>query len=418
MHSWPAPYLPAADVPTPPRLRLFDSATGQVTAVKADDTAYMYVCGVTPYDAAHLGHAFTYVFFDVVQRYLRVSGTSVRYVQNVTDVDDPLLERALATGVRWEDLAASEIETFRSDMTALSVIPPDALVSVVDSVPDIADAVWQLVQQGAAYAVKNPDLGSVDYYADLNHDAKYDHLLELSLQHAIEIFAERGGDPGRRGKRSALDPLLWRAQRPGEPSWEHAHLGAGRPGWHIECSVIMAAHGQLPLTIQGGGRDLAFPHHPMSLSHARCLHGSDVVAHHHVHTAMVGLNGEKMSKSKGNLVFVHQLLAQDVVPAVVRLALLSQHYRADWQWSEQVLKEAEERFVRWQSAFARPCGVDPAGTIAQVLAVLSDDVQVPLALECIDEWVQQHESSDEAEWVPGAAGRLSRFVDAVLGVRF
>ncbi|MDO5495006.1 MAG: cysteine--1-D-myo-inosityl 2-amino-2-deoxy-alpha-D-glucopyranoside ligase, partial [bacterium] len=259
----------------------------------------LYVCGITPYDATHLGHARTYLVFDHLVRLLRAIGREVTYTQNVTDVDDPLLERAERDGISWQHLAAREIGLYRSDMEALRLLPPDHFLGVVESVSLIADGVARLLASGAAYRVVRED-GPDDIYADLAADPDFDPGMPES--EALATFAERGGDPEREGKRGPLDPLLWRSARAGEPAWDGEGLPDGRPGWHIECAVIAEETlGGAP-TITGGGSDLGFPHHPMSASHLRMLGHGDSAAT--VHAGMLGYEGEKMSKSLGNLVFV------------------------------------------------------------------------------------------------------------------
>lgn len=417
MLTWPTPYIPTLPG-SGMQLRLHDSLKNTLVEVGVSDDVSMYVCGVTPYDAAHLGHAATYVAYDVAVRVWLDAGKNVTYVQNVTDVDDPLLERATRDGVDWQDLARQEIGSYRRDMTALSVIPPTSLVSVVESVPAIADSVATMLQTGAAYRVDTPDVVGQDVYADIEHDDSFTYLLDIDDSEALAVFSERGGDPSRDGKRHALDPLLWRAARDGEPSWPHEVLGEGRPGWHVECSVIARHEIGGPADVQGGGRDLAFPHHPMSSSHSRMLFG-EPLATAFSHAGLVGLDGEKMSKSKGNLVFVGELVEQGVPAPVIRLALLSHHYRTDWMWTDEVLKTAQERFETWRAAFARDLGPDAAPVLDGVRAALANDVNAPAALAIVDAWCEdQLERADGSGCVEGAPGVVSRTVDALLGVRF
>ncbi|MDR2348066.1 MAG: class I tRNA ligase family protein, partial [Bifidobacteriaceae bacterium] len=331
MRSWTGPIVSvipgAGDVP-----RVHDDISGAVVPSVAGQTARLYVCGITPYDSTHLGHAFTYLAFDLLVRAWRDLGVAVRYAQGLTDVDDPLLERAQAMRRDWRELAKSQVAVYRSDMAALRVIPPDFYCGVVESVPEIVGAVERMIDAGQAYRVALPGAAGAalgDVYADLGADPLFGSLSQLPYGSQDRLFAERGGDPDRPGKRSRLDPLLWRADRPGEPSWDGRTLGRGRPGWHIECAVI--ASGQLggPIDVLGGGSDLVFPHHEMSSSHVRCLTGLEQPARLTMHTGMVGLDGEKMSKSRGNLVFVSDLLGRGVNPAALRLALISHHYRED-----------------------------------------------------------------------------------------
>lgn len=383
-------------------------------------TALLYVCGITPYDATHLGHAATYVTFDVLQRVWRDNGHAVHYVQNVTDVDDPLLERAARDGVEWTTLAHSEIELFREDMTALAVLPPDEYVGVVESIEPIAADVRCLLASGAAYPVAVPasqgaDAGAVDMYFDLSTDPRFGSVSGWTPAQMLEVFAERGGDPDRLGKRSQLDPLLWRARRPGEPWWDGGSIGPGRPGWHVECTTIALAHLGMSFDVQGGGTDLAFPHHEMSAAQAQGLTGGWPFARSYVHQAMVGLNGAKMSKSAGNLVKVSTLRAAGHDPMAIRLVLLAHHYRTEWSYTEQVLVDAQARLDHWRTALSRQGGPDPMPTLAQMRDRLADDLDSPGALAAVDRWADDQLAHGGADL--GAPGVLGRSLDALLGVR-
>ena len=329
-------------------LRLFDTAAGEVRPTDSGETARMYVCGITPYDATHMGHAATYLAFDLVQRVWRDAGRAVRYVQNVTDVDDPLLERAAHTGENWMTLAEREIELFREDMTALRVLAPDEYVGAVESVPELTDAISQLLESDAAYYVGE------DIYFDISSAPCFGYESKLDRPTMLRLFAERGGDPNHAGKRDPLDSLLWRGHRHGEPYWDTA-LGKGRPGWHIECSVIALNRLGMGFDVQGGGSDLAFPHHEHTAAHAETLTGAHPFARHYVHAGMIGLDGEKMSKSRGNLVLVSKLRAAGVDPMAIRLALLDGHYRADREWTGGRLPAAEARLARRRTAFSSRC---------------------------------------------------------------
>ncbi|MCE3244410.1 MAG: cysteine--D-myo-inosityl 2-amino-2-deoxy-alpha-D-glucopyranoside ligase, partial [Arthrobacter sp.] len=355
-----------------PALRLFDTTAHGVVSLQADGRQSMYVCGITPYDATHMGHAASYVAFDLLNRAWRDGGQQVSYVQNVTDVDDPLLERANLTGVDWRELAESQIELFRTDMQALNVLPPDHYIGAVEAMPLIVPAIERLLRQGLAYRVNGtPGEPDGDVYYDVEAAGK--HAVDVDAwtlgavsglpePEMLELFAERGGDPGRAGKRQALDPLLWRVARDGEPSWPGGELGEGRPGWHIECTVIAQEYLPAPFTVQGGGSDLVFPHHEMGAGHAYSLSGVPL-AKHFAHAGMVGLDGEKMSKSKGNLVLVSKLRAAGEEPAAIRLAILAHHYRSDWSWTDEGFTDAKQRLGRWRSAL----GATPADSAAPLL---------------------------------------------------
>lgn len=416
MISWPAPFLPAVPGPGRP-VRIHDTATARIRQLHPGPLATMYVCGITPYDATHIGHAATYVTFDVLQRALRDAGHAVRYVQNVTDVDDPLLARAVEDGVDWTHLAARETALFREDMTALGVIPPDHYLGVTESIGLIVDAVARLEAGGAAYRIDAPQASGPDLYLDIAQRPGFGAVSGASRAQMLELFAERGGDPQRPGKRDPLDPLLWRAERDGEPSWSGGSLGRGRPGWHIECTALAVEYLGMPFTIQGGGTDLVFPHHEMSAVQGCALTGRRPFAEVYVHQAMVGLGGEKMSKSRGNLVLVSTLRESGVDPMAIRLALLAHHYRTAWEWTETDLQTAQRRLGRWRDALARPAGADPAGTVAAVRAALGEDLDTPAALAAVDDWAERGVHEGGPGHSPGAAGVLARALDALLGVR-
>ncbi len=392
------------DVAGPGRpLRLFDTSTRSVVVAAPGSVAQMYVCGITPYDATHLGHAATYVAFDLVGRMWRDNGQRVRYVQNVTDIDDPLLERAALTGGDWREIAARETSLFRTDMESLRVIPPDAYVGAVEAIPLVVDRVEELQQAGVIYRVGD------DLYLDVHRDPRFGAVAGRSEGQMREIFGERGGDPTREGKRHPLDPLMWKASTPGDPSWP-TRIGPGRPGWHIECVAIAMDHLTTPIDVQGGGSDLAFPHHEMGASMGHLL-GGWPFARVYVHSGMVGLDGHKMSKSRGNLVFVSRLRESGVDPMAIRLALLSQHYRDDWMWEDSLLDDAVARLRMWRAAFARGTSEPAAGVIERLRERLSDDLDAPAAVRAVDAWA--HRAGVDA------AGpiQVADAVDALLGVR-
>ncbi len=300
MRAWTSPDVPRVDLGKAEPVRIHDTATGAVQVSDPSGPARMYVCGITPYDATHIGHAATMIAFDLANRAWRDAGHEVRYVQNVTDVDDPLLERATATGVDWTELAERETELFREDMTALRVLAPEAYVGAVESIPLVVELVQQLQERGVVYDVDR------DLYFSVRSDPRFGQVSHLSDDQMRSVFGERGGDPDRAGKKDPLDCLLWQAERPGEPAWDTA-LGRGRPGWHIECAAISLHHLGEEFDVQGGGSDLVFPHHEMSASEAQAAFEGLTFARAYVHAGMVGYQGEKMSKSKGNLVLVSRL---------------------------------------------------------------------------------------------------------------
>lgn len=384
MKSWDAPHLPSlpgrGQIP-----HVYNTSSGQIEQLDAESTAQMYVCGITPYDATHIGHANTYLAYDTLNRVLRDAELTVEYVQNVTDIDDPLLERANATGVNWSELAESQIDLFRDDMLALGIIPPEHYIGVVESIDEISAACAQLLKDGFAYWVPTPG-GDPDLYFDLSRAEELTtwHLGQesrMSRPLMLQLSAERGGDPGRAEKRDPLDPLIWRSERAGEPAW-NSPLGKGRPGWHIECSVIGAHYLDAPITLNGGGSDLVFPHHEMSAAHSAALNGRDWSTVY-AHAGMVAFEGEKMSKSRGNLVFVSTLVAEGVDPQILRLALLSHHYRSDWEWTETELLTAERRLQSWQ-AWATKATAGEAKLLNELRNILVNDLDTPKALAAVD----------------------------------
>jgi L-cysteine:1D-myo-inositol 2-amino-2-deoxy-alpha-D-glucopyranoside ligase len=407
MRAWTSPELgtpPARG----PAVRVFDSSTRALRDVTpADGPARMYVCGITPYDATHMGHAATYVAFDLLNRAWRSAGHEVRYVQNVTDVDDPLLERADATGEDWVALAERETELFRTDMEALRVLAPDAYVGAVEAIPLILPMVEDLQRAGSVYDVDG------DLYFSVTRDPAFGEVSGWTREQMMEVFADRGGDPDRSGKKDPLDCLVWQAERPGEPAWDSS-FGRGRPGWHVECSAIARHHLGAAIDVQGGGSDLVFPHHEMSASEAQVVDPSSRFAEAYVHAGMVGLDGEKMSKSKGNLVLVSKLREDGLDPMTIRLVLLGHHYRSDWHWDEADVSAAGARLDKWRSAVARPSGAATAQLVTDVLAALADDLDAPTALRLVDHWANATDFGDHTE--PGAGDVVRRLVDAALGV--
>lgn len=409
MQSWSAPTVPVLPG-RGPALRLYDTADRQVRPVSPGPTASMYVCGITPYDATHLGHAATYLVFDLIHRLWLDAGLQVNYVQNVTDVDDPLLERAERDGVQWQSLAASQVELFSADMTALRVLPPRDYVAATEAIDEVVEVVEKMLAAGSAYIV-DADYPDIYFRADATEQFGYESGFDRATM--LELFAERGGDPDRAGKADPLDALLWRAARPGEPSWP-APFGAGRPGWHVECAAIALSRIGSGIDVQGGGSDLVFPHHEFSAAHAESLTGERRFARHYVHAGMIGWDGHKMSKSRGNLVLVSKLRAQGTEPAAIRLGLLSGHYRSDRFWDDATLAAAEARLERWRAATALPTGPAADDVIARVRRYLADDLDTVKALAALDGW-----TTDALEYGghDAAAPQLvATAVDALLGV--
>ncbi|WP_067686726.1 cysteine--1-D-myo-inosityl 2-amino-2-deoxy-alpha-D-glucopyranoside ligase [Nocardia jejuensis] len=411
MQSWSDTAVPT--VPgSGPALRLFDTADKQVRPVTPGATATMYVCGITPYDATHLGHAATYLTFDLVNRLWRDAGLDVHYVQNTTDVDDPLFERAERDGIDWRALGTREIELFREDMAALRVIPPREYIGAIESVHEVVEMVDKLLASGAAYIVDDPQFPDVYFRHDATEQFGYESGYDRATME--RLFAERGGDPERAGKRDPIDALLWRAERAGEPSWP-APFGPGRPGWHIECSAIALNRIGTEFDVQGGGSDLIYPHHEYSCAHAEALVKGRRFARHYVHAGLIGLDGEKMSKSRGNLVFVSALRRSGTDPAAIRLGLFAGHYRQDREWSDAVLAQALSRLERWRAAAALDSGPAAQDTVSRLRQHLADDLDTLKALAAVDSWADQaltYGGPDTA-----APALIGDAVDALLGVR-
>lgn len=406
MRSWSGPDIVSLDdlgLGSGPPVTVFDTTTQALRISDPAGLARLYVCGITPYDATHLGHAATYLAFDLLQRAWRDRGLEVVYTQNVTDVDDPLLERATATGVDWVQLAERETELFREDMAALRVLAPTYFIGAVESIDLVIELIGQLEAAGAVYQVDD------DLYFDVHADPTFGSVSGFDEQQMLRLFPERGGDPDRAGKKHPLDCLLWLSARPGEPSWK-SRFGPGRPGWHIECAAIALDRLGASFDVQGGGCDLVFPHHEMSASHATVA-TRQRFAQAYVHAGMVGFEGEKMSKSKGNLVLVSKLRADGHDPMAIRLALMAHHYRSDWEWFDGEIGAAEERLARWRAAVSRT--VAPSGTalLRAIRRALSSDLDAPAALAAVDSWAADDSAADPQ------AGRTARSaIDALLGV--
>jgi L-cysteine:1D-myo-inositol 2-amino-2-deoxy-alpha-D-glucopyranoside ligase len=377
MRAWPVPDLPALPVTAPP-VRVHDSSSGGLVETRPDGPARLYVCGITPYDATHMGHAATFVAFDLLNRAWRNAGHEVVYVQNVTDVDDPLFERAAKVGVDWRDLAARQTQLLREDMAALRNIPPDHFPGAEESLGLIVDLILRLQDAGAIYQVED------DLYFSVSADPAFGDESGWTRDQMLEVFADRGGDPDRPGKKDPLDCLVWRAERPGEPALDSV-LGRGRPGWHVECTAMSLDLLGERFDVQGGGSDLVFPHHEMCASEAQVLTGTPY-AQAYVHAGMVAYDGEKMSKSKGNLVFVSQLRNSDVDPMAIRLTLLRHHYRSDWEWTDAELWDSLDLLDRWRQALRSDSAAPTGPVVDAVLSALADDLDAPAAVAAIDAW--------------------------------
>ncbi|GAB3084496.1 cysteine--1-D-myo-inosityl 2-amino-2-deoxy-alpha-D-glucopyranoside ligase [Nocardioides zeae] len=411
MRAWSAPDVPSLPV-RGPQVSLHDSASGRLVPTDPQGAARLYVCGITPYDATHMGHAATYVAFDLLVRAWRNAGHDVTYVQNVTDVDDPLLERAAKVGTDWVTIAERETQLFRDDMESLRVLPPAHYVGAVESIPWVVEMIERLAEAGAIYHVDD------DLYFSVGADPTFGSVSGADRETMRAIFAERGGDPDRPGKRDPLDCLVWMAERPGEPSWE-SPFGRGRPGWHIECTAIALKHLGSTFDVQGGGSDLVFPHHEMCAAEAQAAVPDHRFAKAYVHAGMVAYDGEKMSKSKGNLVFVSQLRFSEVDSMAIRLVLLGQHYRSDWEWTDELLWAAGERLDVLRKAVSLGAGAPSGPVVEQVLAALADDLDAPTALASLQAWAEATlGSTGLADTSDPDAGRVVReLADAALGLQ-
>jgi L-cysteine:1D-myo-inositol 2-amino-2-deoxy-alpha-D-glucopyranoside ligase len=409
MRAWPSPDLPALPA-TGPAVRVFDTPRGELVETRPSGAARMYVCGITPYDATHMGHAATYVAFDLLNRAWRHAGHDVSYVLNVTDVDDPLLERAIKVGVDWRDLAEREIELFRQDMAALRVLAPAQFPGAVESIPMIVELIGRLQDAGSLYTVDD------DLYFSVAADPAFGEESTWDREQMLAVYADRGGDPERPGKKDPLDCLVWRAERPGEPAWD-SPFGPGRPGWHVECAAMALEFLGESFDVQGGGSDLVFPHHEMCASEAQVLTGASF-ARAYVHAGMVGYDGAKMSKSRGNLVFVSALRHSDVDPMAIRLTLLRHHYRSDWEWTDAELWESVDLLDRWRRALALGAGAPASGVVDAVLTALATDLDAPAAVAAVDAWADATlGTSGLADTSDAAAAETVRVVlDAALGL--
>lgn len=367
-------------------IRLYDTAGREVRPLEADGPVRLYTCGITPYDAAHLGHAATYLAYDVLQRRLRSRGFETRCVRNVTDVDDDILRKARELDVHYLDLAAAEMARFDRDLGRLGLLACWSEPRATSAIPDILGFIGMVLDSGHAYQAG----GGV--YFDVSSFPDFGQVSHLERAEMLELAAERGGRPDDPCKRDPLDFVLWQPSEPDEPAWDSL-CGPGRPGWHIECSTLALRELGEVVDVHGGGSDLIFPHHECEAAQSEAVTGRRFVRHW-MHVGMIRLGGEKMSKSLGNLVFVGDLLEAHE-PMAVRAALASHHYRESWEWEHAVLVEAEQRLEHWRSS-ARTRSAD--ALVAAVGARLDDDLDTPGALGLLDEG-----ADDDVDVAPAAA---------------
>ena len=357
---------------TPATMRLHDTVRDEVVPFEPGPEVSMYVCGITPYDATHLGHAFTYLTFDLVIRRLEDLGHSVRMGRNGTDVDDSILPKARELKVDYRSLAAVEMAHFDADMEALNMRPASVEPWATLSIEPMLDLIQRLSDAGHTYTVDGTTFFDVSTDDDFGSLSGYDEDTMLSLA------AERGGHPRHR---NPLDFVLWQPSANDEPAW-NSPFGPGRPGWHIECSAMAMDNLSDTIDLHGGGDDLVFPHHECEEAQSRCATG-EPLARHWMHVGMVAYEGTKMSKSLGNLVFV-RMLRNLHDPRALRIAMLGHHYRAGFEWFDTDIDDGITRLSRLVDAARRPCGPDPAPTLAAVRAALDDDLDAPTAREAID----------------------------------
>jgi L-cysteine:1D-myo-inositol 2-amino-2-deoxy-alpha-D-glucopyranoside ligase len=357
-------------------IRVYDTAQQAVVPFEVGPVVTMYVCGITPYDSTHLGHAATYLTYDVLIRRLEELGHEVRMVRNVTDVDDSILPKARELGVPFLELADSELARFRSDMEALEVRPPVAEPRATESIDGMIEMVGTLLELGHAYLAH----GTV--YFDVTTFPRFGELSHVPRDRMVQLARKRGGNPDDPHRRDALDFVLWQPSLPDEPSWD-APFGTGRPGWHVECSVMAMTNLGTTIDLHGGGTDLVFPHHECEIAQSESVTG-EPFCRHWVHSAMVSYEGEKMSKSLGNLVFVSDLLER-ADPRAIRLALIRHHYRAGFEWYDTDIDEGTALLHRLRAAVEVPSGVDARPFAARVRDAVDADLDTPRALEALDD---------------------------------
>ena len=353
-------------------MKLYDTVKRSVVDFAPDKEVLMYTCGITPYDATHIGHAFTFVSYDILQRRLIDKGHTVKCVRNVTDVDDPLFAKARELGVHYLDLAAGEEARFDADMKALNVLDVFSKPRASSAIPDIRKFIALVLDRGFAYQSGSSVYFDVTKFDSFGSVSNYDN--ETMLRYA----AERGGDLDNPDKRNPLDFVLWQPSAPDEPSWDTI-WGPGRPGWHIECSALALRDLGTTIDLHGGGSDLIFPHHECERAQSEAATGKQFVKHW-MHVAMVFMDGTKMSKSLGNLEFVDRL-RKTHDPRAIRLALISNHYRREWEWTSSSMTNSLARLKSWSAA---KNGDGTAG-LAEVRSALDDDLNAPAAVGVLDQ---------------------------------
>ncbi len=370
--------------------RLYDTARRAIVPFEPDPHVLMYTCGITPYDATHLGHAATFISYDVLQRHLIDKGHTIKCVRNVTDVDDPLFAKARELGVHYLDLAAGEEARFERDMVALNALPVAASPRASSSIPDIRGFIGMVLERDFAYEAG----GSV--YFDVSKFDSFGSLSHYTEEEMLALAQQRGGNIDDPHKRNALDFVLWHPSAADEPAWDTL-WGAGRPGWHIECSAMALRELGATIDLHGGGADLIFPHHECERAQSQAVTG-ELFVKHWMHTALISMDGQKMSKSLGNLVFVDRL-RQEFDPMAIRLGLIEHHYRTEWEWDEGLMPRNAERLERWRRASIGAEG----DVIDEARERLDDDLDSPGAVAAIDGAAGRGESVDRAAALLGVA---------------
>jgi L-cysteine:1D-myo-inositol 2-amino-2-deoxy-alpha-D-glucopyranoside ligase len=369
-------------------MRLYDTARREVVPFEPGPVVTMYTCGITPYDATHLGHAAAYLTYDVLQRRLRDRGHDTKCVRNITDVDDDLLRKARELGVHYLDLAAAETARFDDDMAALDLLPMWSEPRATSAIADIRGFIGMVLDSGHAY-----ESGGAVYF-DVSSFQRFGQVSHFDRDQMLELARKHGGNPDDPNKRDPLDFVLWQPSAEDEPAWESL-WGPGRPGWHIECSALAMRELGTTIDLHGGGTDLVFPHHECEAAQSEAATGETFVRHW-MHQAMVRMDGEKMSKSLGNLVFVSDLRKEWDTRAI-RLGVVSHHYRTPWEWHDDLLPTAAKRLQAWVDAGEGDAALE------EVRDRLDDDLDTPGAVGAIDAAV--------------AAGRGVSRAAALLGVR-
>jgi len=364
-------------------MRLYDTARQAVIPFEPGPLVTMYTCGITPYDATHLGHAATFIAYDVLQRHLIDKGHTIKCVRNVTDVDDPLFEKARQLGIHYLDLAAGEEARFERDMTALNALPVASTPRASSAIPDIRGFIGMVLDRGFAYQAG----GAV--YFDVSRFDGFGSVSHYTEAQMVELARQRGGHVDDPHKRHPLDFVLWQPSAADEPSWD-TMWGPGRPGWHIECSALALRELGTTIDLHGGGTDLIFPHHECERAQSEAATGEPFVKHW-MHTALISKDGAKMSKSLGNLVFVDKLRTE-YEPAAIRLALIEHHYRTEWEWDDNLMPRNTERIASWRAAAVGP----PGDLLDEVRERLDDDLDSAGAVQAVDRAAARGESTASA----------------------